>query len=250
MCESRVIQQTLLRSVPTSILAGYCWNGHEGFIKILHSFVRQAQERQHDNFVKTNQVDTMTISTYSEGGHPRPRANSRNKQNKTTAATQVSGASNAGFLGNARSKLKGYLGSFKSKEDPDTSRLQSGAEGTNLLDIKTPKYRHYSSSSKSPATDAVTKNCPRQITSDQSPFTDSEDGEGKSHTYSVKTKYYDKEASSISSKKSKKKLTKKNSNEKKLSKKIDRPKTDDQKIHMFDLPWSDNRPNSRLQGWY
>eukprot|EP00956_Cyclotella_meneghiniana_P043872 scaffold291974_cov83-Cyclotella_meneghiniana.AAC.1 len=70
------------------------------------------------------------------------------------------------------------------------------------LDIKTPKYRCYSSGSKSPATDAVTKNStksPRQIASDQSSFADSENGEGKSYTDSVKTKYYDKEASSISS---------------------------------------------------
>eukprot|EP00956_Cyclotella_meneghiniana_P020178 scaffold35268_cov36-Cyclotella_meneghiniana.AAC.3 len=216
-------------------------------------FCSPSASKKHNNILKTNQAGMMTISPYPERGHPHSKTMSKNNKNPSetpTTATQVSRALNADFLGNARSKLKSYLGGFRPTKHADNSSLKSEAGGTYLSGTKPPKQRRYSSSSKS--TDALTKHSKtsqHQIASDLSSVIGSEDEEGKSYIDSVKTKYYD-QAASDSSKKSKKKLTKKNSTRKKLSKKIDQPKNVIQEINMFDLPSSDNRLNSRLQGQY
>ena len=177
----------------------------------------------------THQIDTTNP--------PRPRSILRNKNPPETTASQVSRASSASFFGNARSKLRGYLSTFKHKKHPtgiqNETQSEAGGGGYIISSTKNPRYRQNPHGNNS-------KGVAQSVTS----------GDGISYTSTIQTKHYD--AASLSSKHSK---NSKNSKSKKaknrLSRKLDKDNSNKGiQIQVFDLPWSDARPNSDLRGRY
>ena len=180
----------------------------------------------------THQVDTSSEPS-------RPRSILRNK-NPPETATQVSRASSASFFGNARSKLRGYLSTFKHKKHPTANQSETQSEaggGGYISSTKNPRYRQSPQGSHS-YSPGYSTGVAQSVTS----------GDGISYTSTVH--HYD--AASLSSKHSKNSKNSKSKKAKnKLSRKLDQDNPNKSiQIQVFDLPWSDGRPNSHLRGRY
>ena len=172
----------------------------------------------------------------------------KHKEYPSETATNITkGSSTTGLFGNARSKLKEYLSTYKHKKkrsdgdhhtlDPESiPSVRSEAGISYISGTKNPRYRQQMKQTNDQF------NRRSSLSSGQS-VACSSGGDLISHTTTIKTKDHD--GASVSSKNSK--------NSKKTKKKFSSNKAESNSnicVQVFDLPWSDSRPESHLKGRY
>jgi hypothetical protein len=223
-------------------------------------------------FANTSRPNYVSRDAYYEhhDASPEPRSRlksilmNKKQDNQSETATNVTrGSSASSFFGNARSKLKGYLSTYKHRKqssdnehherDPQSiPGAQEEAGGSYISGTKTPKYRqtvnqnrHSNLSSKSPDY-STSFHLQHKFSGGSQSIASSTDADAISHTNTIKTKYH--ENASVSSKNSK---NSKKRAKKKAMKSSGQDYPDEKfQVQVFDLPWADNRPDSQLRGRY
>ena len=173
--------------------------------------------------------------------------NKQKEQASETATNVTRGSSTTSFFGNARSKLKVYLSTYKHKKKSSDKGhhilgpesipgVRSEAGVGYISGTKNPRYRQRNMKQDNPPFNRSSS----FLSSGQS-VASSSNGDLISHTNTIKTKYRD--DASISSKNSK-------NSKKTRNKSTSNNAEPDICVQVFDLPWSDKRPDSHLRGRY